>query len=244
MSKRGVVLALFAAALFGNAPSAAAVNPAAKPSAARPASQPRDWAQTVTMTPQGSYVLGNPLAKVRIVEYLSMTCTHCAHFTGESLRPLTDNYVRKGLVSIEVRHAIRDSLDVAATLLARCGGAKPFFGNVEALMAAQDNWVRNAVTFQEADKGAAGKLPLNQALAAFAHGAGLDRIMAARGVSAARANACLTNKTEQDRLVAMAQEAWSARLIPGTPAFLLNGTLVAGASSWASLEPKLKDALR
>jgi protein-disulfide isomerase len=238
MSKRLALLAFGAVALFGSAPSSAAVKPAAKPAAA-----PRDWAQTVTMTPQGSYVLGNPQAKVHIVEYLSMTCTHCAHFTGESLKPLTDNYVRKGLVSIEVRHAIRDSLDVAATLLARCGGPKPFFGNVEALMAAQDNWVRDAVAFQDKDQGAAGKLPLGQALAAFAHGAGLDRIMAARGLPAARANACLADKAEQDRLVAMAQEAWSTRQIPGTPAFLLNGTLVTGASSWATLEPKLKAAI-
>jgi protein-disulfide isomerase len=238
MSKRGVWLALVAAGLFGAGPCAAA----AKSVAAKPAA--RDWTQMVTMTPQGSYVLGNPLAKVRIVEYLSMTCTHCAHFTGESLKPLTDNYVRGGQVSIEVRHAIRDSLDVAATLLARCGGAKPFFGNVEALMAAQDDWVRDAVAFQEADQGAAGKLPLGQALTAFAHGAGLDRIMAARGLPAARANACLARQAEQDRLVAMAQEAWSTRKIPGTPSFLLNGTLVPGASSWATLEPKLKEALR
>lgn len=239
MSKRGVLLALVAAGLFSAGPCVAA----AKSVAPKPAAT-RDWTQAVTMTPQGSYVLGNPLAKVRIVEYLSMTCTHCAHFTGESLKPLTDNYVRSGQVSIEVRHAIRDSLDVAATLLARCGGAKPFFGNVEALMAAQDDWVRDAVAFQEADQGAAGKLPLNQALAAFAHGAGLDRIMAARGLPAARANACLADKAEQDRLVAMAQEAWSTRKIPGTPSFLLNGTLVPGASSWATLEPRLKEVLR
>jgi protein-disulfide isomerase len=239
MNKRGLTLALAATALFGAAP----VNVAAKPAAPRTAAAARDWTQTVTMTPAGAYVLGNPNAKVRLVEYLSMTCPHCAHFTGESLKPLREGYVRKGLVSIEVRHAIRDSLDIAATLLARCGGGKPFFGNVEALMAAQDSWVRDAVAFQEQDGGKAGKLPLGQALAAFAHGAGLDRIMAARGIPAARANACLANKIEQDRLVAMAQEAWSTRQIPGTPAFLLNGTLLTNVNGWAGLEPKLREAL-
>ena len=241
--RRNVVLAMAGFAMFGAAASPAAVKPAAaKAAAAKPAA--RDWTQSVTMTPEGSYVLGNPLAKVRLVEYLSMTCNHCAHFTGESLKPLTDNYVRPGLVSIEVRHAIRDSLDVAATLLARCGGGKTFFGNVEALMAAQESWVRDAVAFQEADQGAAAKLPLNDALAAFARGAGLDRIIATRGITPARATACLSNKPEQDRLVAMAREAWSTRQIPGTPAFLINGTLVGGASSWATLEPKLRDALK
>jgi protein-disulfide isomerase len=242
MIKRGTVLVLAASALLGAGVAPAAVKPAAAKPAAAPAV--RDWAQSVTMTPEGSYLLGNPLAKVRMVEYLSLTCNHCAHFTGESLKPLTDSYVRKGLVSIEVRHAIRDSLDVAATLLARCGGGKTFFGNMEALMAAQESWVGAAVAFQQKDQGAAGKLPLDQALAAFAKGAGLDRIMASRGLPAPRAAACLADKKEQDRLVAMAREAWSTRQIPGTPAFLINGTLVAGASSWAALEPKLQEALR
>ena len=198
----------------------------------------------VAMTPQGAFVLGNPRAKVRLVEYLSMTCAHCAAFTGESLKPLTDRYVRQGLVSIEVRHAIRDSLDVAASLLVRCGGARTFFADTEAVLAAQDQWLRDAIAFQEADQGATGKLPLSQALAAFAHGAGLDRIMASRGLSAAQANACLADKREQDRLVAMAKEAWSTRGIAGTPAFLINGTPAQGASSWAALEPKLREALR
>jgi protein-disulfide isomerase len=238
MTKRGVALALAAVMLAGSSLPLAAAKPAAKPVAAR------DWTGTVTMTPAGAYVLGNPQAKVRLVEYLSMTCTHCAAFTGESLQPLRDNFVRSGQVSIEVRHAIRDSLDVAASLLVRCGGPKTFFANTETVMAAQDEWLRAAVAFQEQDQGAAGKLPLGEALAAFSHGAGLDRIMAARGLTAARANVCLNNKVEQDRLVAMAKEAWSTRGIPGTPAFLINGTLVDGANRWAALEPKLREALK
>jgi protein-disulfide isomerase len=239
MTKRGVALVLTSVALAGSAlPLSAATKPTARPAAAR------DWTATVTMTPDGAYVLGNPQAKIRLIEYLSMTCTHCAAFTGESLKPLKDNYVRTGQVSIEVRHAIRDSLDVAASLLTRCDGPKNFFANTEAVLASQDDWLRAAVAFQEKDQGAAGKLPLPQALAAFSHGAGLDRIMAARGLPAARANACLANKVEQDRLVAMAKEAWSTRSIPGTPAFLINGTLVQGANNWAALEPKLRDALR
>jgi len=243
MTKRGVALALAAMALAGSSlPLAAAPKAAAKP-AAKPATA-RDWTSTVTMTPAGAYVLGNPQAKVRLIEYLSMTCTHCAAFSGESLQPLRDNYVRTGQVSIEVRHAIRDSLDVAASLLVRCGGPKTFFGNTEAVLATQDDWLRAAVAFQEQDQGAAGKLPLGQALAAFSRGAGLDRIMTARGLPAAQANACLNNKVEQDRLVAMAKEAWSTRGIPGTPAFLINGTLVEGANRWAALEPKLREALR
>ncbi len=213
---------------------------------ARPAPAPavRDWARIASVTPDGAFVLGNPKAKVRLVEYLSMTCSHCAHFVGESLQPLTDKYVRPGVVALEVRHAIRDSLDITATLLARCNGPRAYFPAAQALLADQDRWVQDAIAFQDSDQGASAKLPPADAMAAMAHGAGLDRLMAARGLPPARVKACLASKAEQDRLSAMATEAWGTRAIPGTPAFLINGTIVEGVTSWAALEPKLQEALR
>lgn len=228
-----------AAALAG---AAIAVAPLAIPAAADAAT--RDWAKMATVTPDGTFVLGNPKAKVRLVEYLSMTCSHCAHFTTEASAPLTDKYIRGGLVALEVRHAIRDSLDVTASLLARCNGPRAYFPAAQMLLASQEQWVRDAVAFQEGDKGATAKLPIGEALAALAHGAGLDRMMATRGLQPARAKACLANKAEQDRLAAMAKEAWGTRQIQGTPSFLINGTPVEGATTWAALEPKLQEALR
>jgi protein-disulfide isomerase len=96
-----------------------------------------DWTRTVTTTAAGAYVLGKPDAKVRLVEYLSYTCPHCAHFTAEAAAPLTRDYIAKGLVSYEIRNAVRDHFDFVAALLARCGGPAKFFGNTEVIMAAQ-----------------------------------------------------------------------------------------------------------
>lgn len=226
----------------GFALACAALVPAV--AATKPAAAAHDWSKMASATPEGSFVLGDPKAKVRLVEYMSMTCSHCAHFAGEGLPPLIDKYVRKGLVALEVRHAIRDSLDVTATLLARCNGPKSYFPTASALLAAQDGWIQKAIAFQDADKGAIAKLPLADALAASAQGAGLDKLVAARGLAWPRAKACLASKAEQDRLSAMAKEAWRTRAIPGTPAFLINGTLVDGVASWEGLEPKLRQALR
>ncbi|HEX8580099.1 MAG TPA: thioredoxin domain-containing protein, partial [Allosphingosinicella sp.] len=39
-----------------------------------------DWTQTVSATPAGGFLMGNPAAKVKLVEYGSMTCGHCAAF--------------------------------------------------------------------------------------------------------------------------------------------------------------------
>src|SRR3546814_9167637 len=51
--------------------------------AAAPAPQAGDWTRTVTQTAAGSFVMGNPAAPVKLIEYLSYTCPHCAAFSAE-----------------------------------------------------------------------------------------------------------------------------------------------------------------
>ncbi|MEA3079375.1 MAG: hypothetical protein QOF05_783, partial [Sphingomonadales bacterium] len=49
--------------------------------APRPAPKPKvDWARTVVATPEGGFRMGNPSAKVKLVEYGSLACPHCRHF--------------------------------------------------------------------------------------------------------------------------------------------------------------------
>ena len=96
--------------------------------AAVPAPNNGDWSTVVTKTPEGGFVMGNPNAKVKLVEFGSMTCPHCAEFEEQGGKALIDNYVKKGLVSWEFRNFVRDPFDMAATLLARCGGEANFFG--------------------------------------------------------------------------------------------------------------------
>ena len=81
-----------------------------------------DWSTVVSQTAEGGFLMGNPNAAVKVVEYGSMTCPHCAEFDEEALKPLTDNYVKSGRVSFEFRNFVRDPFDVAASLVARCGG--------------------------------------------------------------------------------------------------------------------------
>lgn len=202
-----------------------------------------NWTATVTQMPNGAMVLGNPRAKVRLVEYLSYTCSHCAAFVGEASVALRRDYVARGLVAVEMRNAVRDRFDFTAALLARCGGAGRFFDNTDMLMATQAMWIAKAGEVESANASQFQTLPVNDGLKLAMRGVGLDAIMKKRGLTTAQLDACLVNKPAQDRIIAMTNEAWNERKINGTPAFLINGASIGAGTHWAQVEPALKLAL-
>jgi protein-disulfide isomerase len=210
---------------------------------AAPAEMARDWAATVTTDANGAYVMGNPRAKVRLVEYISYSCSHCAEFVAESKLPLKRDYVARGLVAVEFRNAVRDQFDFAAAMLARCDGPAKFFGHTEALLAAQPQWLGRAQGFLNTHGARVAKMTPDEGLKLTARGVGLDKIMAKRGMAPARINACLTNKAAQDKIAGMTNEAFGSRKITGTPTFLVNGTQLTNAGHWPVVEGSIKAAL-
>ena len=201
-----------------------------------------DWTRTIFQTPSGATVMGNPKAKVRLVEYLSYTCPHCAQFTQQAAAPIQRDYVAKGLVAVELRNAVRDPYDLAAALLARCGGPSKVFGHTEAIMAYHDVWIANVELFEVRDAKRYEKLPLSGRLQAIARATGLTALLQARGLTVPQMNACLASKPMNMIVIAMTKEAFQTRKIPGTPHFLLNGTPGPYADTWAAMEPTLRTA--
>ena len=218
--------------------------PAAAPAAPAKRAAAHDWTATVTRTPAGAYVIGNPAAKVKLIEYLSLTCPHCAHFAAEGFPKLRDGYIKDGRVSLEVRHALRDPFDLSASLLARCAGPRGYLASVEAIYAAQAQWMGKAMTMTQAEGEALNAMPVAKRAAVLAKQSGLDTLMRARGLSDARQAACLADAVDTKRLTDMTEEAWGQRKIPGTPAFLINGTIAANVVEWSDLEPLIVAALR
>lgn len=201
----------------------------------------KDWSKIAARTPSGTFLQGNPAAKVKLVEYLSFTCPHCAVFEAEAATPLSQRYIKTGLVSYEVRIALRDPFDLAAAVLARCSGPVPFFAVKPALYAAQTDWLgkgekwgQTAPKLEQMSEADAGK--------AVAAGAGLDAFFIKHGLPRARVDACLANTDEQRLLSSAAQAIWTPGF-PGTPAFDINGARAADVRTWADLEAKLKAAL-
>ena len=196
-----------------------------------------DWTKTIAETPDGGFKMGNPNAKIAVVEYGSLTCPHCRHFAETGLKSLLARYVRTGKVSYEYRSLILNGIDVAATLVARCGGPSHFFPIAAQLYATQPTWL-GKITDAESEK--LNALSEDQMMLGVARVTGLFPIAAAHGVTAAKAEACVQNRSAVDQLRHMAQAA-SDKGVQGTPTFFVNDKQVS-AYDWATLEPFLKDA--
>lgn len=211
--------------------------------AAVPAPNNGDWTTVVSKTPEGGFVMGNPNAKVKLVEFGSLTCPHCADFEEKGGKALVDDYVKKGLVSWEFRNFVRDPFDMTATLLARCGGAASFFGLTRNLFADQKDWIGKIQAADPAKMQALQTMPPAQQFSTIADLGGLKQYASMRGVPRAKADQCLADQAEVTQLVQMNTDAVTNYNVPGTPTFLINGAVVEQTATWDALEPKIKEAL-
>ena len=219
--------------------AAAALPAAAAAQADKAAPAPADWAQTVVATPEGGFRMGNPAAKVKLVEYGSLTCSHCATFAKEGMASLVNTYVRSGKVSYEYRNMVLNGLDVAATLVARCGGPGPYFRVADKLYATQDQWKDRIRKLTDAQKQALNALPEDQRLGRLAELAGIPELAAPHGIAPAEAKKCLEDREAFDGLGKF-NEAATTLGVGGTPTFFLDGANI-GSHTWATLEPILRE---
>lgn len=218
------------ALLIGAAAPAVAKSPARTPLVA-------NWTHSYSVTPDGGFRIGDPNAKVAVVEYGSLVCPHCRHFAETAMKPLMDQYVRPGKVSYEFRPLILSGIDIAANLVARCGGPSAFFPIADKLYATQPVWL-GRVTEEQNQRIA--NLPENQMYAAFAKATGIVPIAAGQGLSPAKADKCLRDRPAALRLAEMAKVAQDLG-VTGTPTFFVNGNR-APIYDWDSLKPFLAPA--
>lgn len=244
----GVAAAAFAVTACNaetNGNSTPAVSTA--PIKAVPAPNGGDWTTIVATTPEGGFVMGNPNAKVKLVEYGSMTCPHCRDFDEAALPTLTNKYVKSGQVSFEFRNYVRDGYDMAASVLARCAGTSGFFGLTRQLYADQPDWVAKIQAADPAKMQAIGALPVDQQLAEVAKIAGLQQYAAMRGLPIAKSSVCLADAETPTKLVQMQTDAMTQFPdFPGTPTFIQNGKMIEikpGTSVWSQVEASINAAL-
>lgn len=201
------------------------------------------WAETVTKTEEGGYLMGNPDAEVQVVEFASLTCSHCRDFAEQSAGGL-EEFVATGDVSFELRNFVRDPYDLTMALLVRCGNEDAFFQRSERMFANLDTFgetlgqadqaeMQARLTPQAAESG--------EAFTIVAEAGGLIDFIGGLGVPEQEARQCLTNTELRDELVGMRDAAIAQYNLQGTPTFLINGEVASGVSNWPQLEARLRE---
>jgi protein-disulfide isomerase len=147
---------------------------------------------------------GQPDAPATIIEYASLTCSHCAAFHKESWPAVKAKYVKTGKAKFILREFPLDPLSIGAFTLARC--AKDKRGAViDRLFDHQSEWAFTAIPLLHLKK----------------------QVMAA-GLSGADIDACLKNQTLFDKVKAERQDAAAKLKVSSTPTFFVDGVEIKG----------------
>jgi protein-disulfide isomerase len=186
--------------------------------------------------PLGDMALGDPKAPVTIIEYASMTCPHCAHFSEATFPELKKRYIDTGKVRFIFREFPLDQLAAAGFMLARCSsetatqglaadkspgaGSSRYFALVETLFAQQHDWVVQK--------------PLEPLLT----------ITKQAGFSEQSFNDCLKNQKVLDGIEEVRQRAVKKFNVQSTPTFFINGKKYAGALSLEEMEKLINPYLK
>ena len=232
-------LALALAACGSNAEETGGLS--GEPIAAIPAPDGTEWVDTVTVSDMDGYILGNPDAPIKIIEYASLTCPACAAFAANGADELKEEYISTGRVSFELRNQIHGPHDLALAQLVRCGPDElyhPLSDQVWKNQQAVLNGVfANGERFQQALSG-----PENQRFVDAAGVAGFYDFFAQRGVSEDQARSCLADFAAMSTIAENSTNQSNELGVTGTPTFFVNGRKLDGVTSWVDLEPVLQNA--
>jgi protein-disulfide isomerase len=171
----------------------------------------------------GDMSLGDPKAPVHVVEYLSLTCPHCADFHIEVFPGLRAKYVEKGLVYYTLRELLTAPAQVAAAgfLMARCNGGTRYFNIVDQVFRSQPRWREGNIkpVFVEIAK--------------------------QNGLTEAQFETCITDAKANDALAARLEYATGKDKVTGTPTFFINGVLLPNQKvpTLAEMEAAIQRAL-
>jgi protein-disulfide isomerase len=207
----GAALALAAALLGGSALGSEAF------------AQKVSDAELLKPSPLGDMTLGPANAPVTIIEYASMTCSHCAHFATTTMPELKKRYIDTGKVRYMLREFPLDPLAAAGFMLARCAAKddpNKYYALIDTLFQQQTTWVVQK--------------PVEP----------LQAIGRQAGLSAQTFDACLANQSMLDKIENVRKTAAEKLGVNSTPTFFINGEKVSGDISIDDLAKKMEPYLK
>ena len=157
---------------------------------------------------------GSPDAPVTIIEYASMTCSHCADFQRIGMPQLVEDYIDTGKVKLIFREYPLDAMARRASALARCHTGENYFSFIELLLLNQAQWIQDRngdqqFTMDEIDEG-------------------LVEMGRIAGMSRERVEACMNDEANLALVDENWREAQTRYNVGSTPTFVIGGTVYPG----------------
>ena len=156
------------------------------------------------------FVIGNEDAKITIIEYASLSCSHCADFHVNTLETLKKEYIDTGKVKMVFRDYPFNYPALLGSMVLRCIPENYRYDYMNALFKLQPDWVnkKNKKTIQE-----------------------LYKIMQSGGMTKEEYDACIYNTELENEILEGVMEAQNQFNIKSTPSFIINGKLIEGNKS-------------
>ena len=161
---------------------------------------------------------GNIDAKIKIVVFESLTCSHCAKFHKDVYPGLKENFIDKGHVYIEFKNFPLDMAAMNASKIAHCRND----GNSEILhylFDNQDQWIKGE-TIEE----------LNQNIKKYIEKSDFKLDM----------DKCLTNKEVEDHILEDRIEGAKKFKLEATPTLIINGEKFDNPTNYKKLKKFLE----
>lgn len=208
-----VVIAAGAIYYFVNRQDAVVISGSAGPAAPAAAG---NTSELMVAGPLGEMTLGDPKAPNVVIEYASMTCTHCERFHSEVYGPFKEKYVDTGKALFILREYPLDPLATAAVVVARCAPKERFFPIVDLMFDHQKEWafVPDPVS-------------------------ALRNLVKQAGFTQDSFQACLTNQAILDGVNWVKDRADKQFGVNSTPTFFVNGQVYKGEQSLEALDKVL-----
>jgi protein-disulfide isomerase len=166
--------------------------------------------------------LGDPKARVEVVEYASASCPHCARFATEVFPAFKRKYIDTGKVHFTFREVLTPPVPVAAAgfLIARCAGPGKYFATLDGVFRSQKEW------YEGKDVRAS-----------------LVGVAQSQGLTEAQFNACVTDEAALKALNARVEKFTTKDNVDSTPTFFVNGKRLTGEHTLADLDKAIQPAL-
>ena len=144
--------------------------------------------------------LGKADAPITIIEYASLTCSHCAEFEDKVWPQLKTEWLDTGKAKLVYRDYVWDGMAEAAAMITHCAGHDRYFPFVETFFHSQANWLRSSNPMES-----------------------LQNIAKLGGMSGDQVKACLQNKDLLNQILARKDDAEKLYNVHSTPTFVING---------------------